>query len=234
MDPNNPQNNQGQPANPPIEQTTTTQSPTAITPPLAPAVNQTQQPVAPSQTIAVAVPGRAWYRFWASVIDSIYVGIGVLLIVILLSFFVPSSSLNIISGIVGFLMYFIYMVYFTANRGRTYGKDAYGLKVVRFQTSQNISYGQAVARELVKYGVLLIPVIGTIFYTINGLIIVFSHDKRGIHDKAANTQVVKVGIVWNIKQQLLFILLPLIILVALIILFVFIQTIKLQQHPTNF
>ncbi len=170
-------------------------------------------------------PGGAWARFWASFIDSLVLTIPTLLLGFVISALVGSPILfrgdllknienNWITGVIYLVLYFIYSVYFTVYRGGTWGKDAYGLTIVKYQTNNYVSLLQSLVRELIKVGVLFIPIIGGLIYFINGLTIVFSSEKRGIHDRLAKTQVLKTHSPWSLKKQLLIFLLILIGIIA--------------------
>jgi uncharacterized RDD family membrane protein YckC len=163
-------------------------------------------------------PAGAWSRFWASMIDGLILAIPIFLILSLIYLILPSllvSFVNknhpygiiyIISPILGLL----YSAYLTVNKGATWGKDAYGLKVVKYKTTENISYGKSFLRDLIKSGFYFIPAFSGLIALINGFTVVFSSEKRGIHDKIAGTQVIKFKNPWSMKKQLL-ILLPLLI-----------------------
>lgn len=168
-------------------------------------------------------PAGAWGRFWATAIDGLYIVL--ISLILYLPFLVISRSpvqgfgqieSDIRFGIIALLIDFIYTVYLTVNHGATFGKDAYGFKVVSFKSADNINYQQAFIRELLKLGTVLIPVVGGLFYFLNGLLIIFSKEKRGYHDLIAKTQVIKIKQPWSIGKQIIFILLPLIIVIGLL------------------
>lgn len=159
-------------------------------------------------------PGGAWSRFWASVIDDLILTIPTFLFAFILSAVlgspipikgnvVDSVTDNTLAGVIFLIFYTLYTVYLTVNKGATWGKDAYGLRVVKYGTTELITYNKAFLREFIKTGILLIPILGVLIYFINGLIIIFSREKRGIHDRVAGTQVVKLTGAWSIHKQLL-------------------------------
>lgn len=113
-----------------------------------------------------------------------------------------STQVNIIIAIISFAITIGYNVYFLVTKGATFGKDIYGLQVVRYGTSERLSYGSAFIREGVKSGIQIIPFIGGILSFINGLVVFFSKEKKGIHDRIANTQVLRVKPYWSIWKQL--------------------------------
>lgn len=163
----------------------------------------------PQQTV---VPGDPFYRIWASVVDGFYIGLVSVTIAIL---FLRSGFAQPILEYSSIIIYFIYVTFLTVIKGATIGKEAYGMTVVSYGTQNRISYGQAIVRELVKSGVAYIPVVGAFLFIVNTCVMVFSKDKRGIHDKIARTQVVKVKPAWSLKKQLLFIVVPFVILMLL-------------------
>ena len=78
------------------------------------------------------------------------------------------------------------------------------LKVVKSDTGQNLTYIQSALREVTKFGLMIIPLLGRLFYLINGLMILFSKQKKGIHDRVANSRVLRVKPAWKMGKQLLF------------------------------
>ncbi|MFC1710488.1 RDD family protein [Patescibacteria group bacterium] len=158
-------------------------------------------------------PGGVWYRYWASIIDALIIGIpsSVITLLFVLITFMGISELSIGTNqvrdvfitILYFILYFSYYIYLTSKNGATIGKDAYGMKVVDIESKRNITFKSSFIRELVKIGPLFIPVIGTLFYFINGLVTLFSSNKRGFHDKSAKTQVLVVKKPWPFGKQIL-------------------------------
>ena len=155
-------------------------------------------------------PGGAWARFWASVIDGMIFGLPAIVIVsiwyLIIGTRISKGSIetNLAYTIIILASYIIYYVYLTSKKGTTIGKDAYGLKVVKYLTNEKISYWRGIVRELTKVGILIIPIIGGLFYFINGIVIIFSKQKRGLHDLAANSQVVRVKSAWPMRKQIAF------------------------------
>jgi uncharacterized RDD family membrane protein YckC len=177
--------------------------------------NSTQPIVQPPQNVFEVKPGGAWARFWACVIDGMVLSVPALIVTIAWILLLETGfykwcltirefdNINI-NIIVLLWCYFVYYIYFTSAKGTTVGKDAYGLKVVKFGTEEKITYGKSAIRELVKIGVVIIPVVGILFYVANGFVIIFSKQKRGLHDRAANSQVLKYKHAWRMRKQLLF------------------------------
>jgi uncharacterized RDD family membrane protein YckC len=79
-----------------------------------------------------------------------------------------------------------YLVFFQAKKGQTLGKKAVGIKVVD-RNGNKPSLGTFAIRELVGKWIL-----DTITLGIGYLIVAFDSKKQGLHDKIANTFVVKV------------------------------------------
>ena len=170
--------------------------------------NLSQPPV--QKTFEVK-PAGAWARFWANFIDSMVLSLPVVIIVFVWSL-ITQSDITLIRSIennnifiiILLLCYFSYYIYLTTARGSTVGKDAYGLKVVKYGTEQNLTYIQSTLRELVKFGLVVIPLLGGLFYLINGLVIIFSKQKRGVHDRVVSSQVLMVKPSWKMGKQILF------------------------------
>ena len=170
-------------------------------------------------------PGGWFRRCCASLIDGLILSIPIALIMLLIYFIlnfvfkVEPNLILIILGLTLIVLELTYSVYLTVNKGATWGKDAYGLKVVKYKTTENITYGKSILRELLKSGFYFIPMISGLFAFVNGLTIVFSHERRGIHDKLAGTQVIKFKRPWSMKKQLL-ILAPLLLIFFLLLFFI--------------
>jgi uncharacterized RDD family membrane protein YckC len=153
--------------------------------------------------------GGAWSRFWAYFIDSVLSGFFIFLFFDYLIFIKGEIiSLDEFSakyywlGLIYIAVFLLYMIYFTFAWGTTIGKDLYGLKVVDYSNHDKLSLTKASLREAFRNLSVLIPVIGGIIYLANGLTIIFSKEKRGIHDRIAKTQVLKTKNAWPILKQL--------------------------------
>ena len=158
-------------------------------------------------------PGSPLDRFKAAVVDNVYVGIfNVMLTIILLQFPIPPVVITVITLVI----YLCYAVYLTVNKGQTFGKAAFGLKVVQYHTDKHITYTHALLREVLKNGAALIPYIGIFYYGVNGLTVIFSKEKRGFHDMAAKSQVLKTSEHWGAGKQFVYIMIPLVILAILV------------------
>jgi uncharacterized RDD family membrane protein YckC len=174
-------------------------------------------------------PGSGWARFWASIIDSFVIGVPIFIFVLIVSLISGSfdykslinSSFYQWSAFLFFV--FPYYVYFTFTKRTTIGKSAYGLQVVGLDGNADLKFEQVVIRELILRVLIFIPMVGELLFLINGLLIVFSKQKRGVHDMIAKTQVVKVGPAWPMKKQIIFFGGYIIILVALRLFYNFLQ-----------
>lgn len=178
------------------------------------------------QNVNTFKPAGAWVRFWAGAIDGLIIGIPAFLIISLIFFLVP----NIISYFPNYLnniwisllfqvLLLIYAIYLNVNKGATWGKDAYGLKVIKYKTDEKISYWQAFLREIIKAGLYIIPIFSGLFSVLNGFFVIFSSEKRGLHDKIAGTQVVKYKNTWSMGKQILIILPLILALIAVAVIF---------------
>ena len=95
-----------------------------------------------------------------------------------------------------------YFVYFDLHGGSTPGKKIYGLKVIDIKSKQNLNFKNAAIREFIARVVGYIPLLGIIFSVINFFVLLSSAEKRGIHDKLSNSQVLVVKKSWSIIKQL--------------------------------
>lgn len=206
--------------NPPADQTLVSNQPpaapsanTLITNPPAQNVQQDFNVQAPMSTIpSTVVPAGIRLRFSAAFFDSLIFNVPIILISVLGALLGADSLLN---GFASIILYIIliaatigYFVYFHTRKGATPGKAIYGLKVIDFNTKNNLSTNKALIREIVARGIAFIPLIGFIFLVINFFVVLSSSEKRGIHDKVADSQVLVTGKSWSLIKQIgLFILL---------------------------
>lgn len=129
-----------------------------------------------------------WIRFVAVMIDSLLVGAVQLVCSFALTFLAGGESDNLmIAGVTstfGLVISTAYYVFFTGYCGQTPGKMALRIKVIRTDGS-DISYGRAFLREAVgKFISALILFIGY-------LMAAFDDQKQGLHDRMADTYVIK-------------------------------------------
>lgn len=79
------------------------------------------------------------------------------------------------------------------TRGQTWGKMAFGIRIVRFDDGSNPGFLRAfLVRYFLNYGVIqAVPLLGPIYGLVDPLFI-FRRDRRCVHDLLAGTVVVKV------------------------------------------
>lgn len=94
------------------------------------------------------------------------------------------SSLAMLVQLFSYAIGAAYYVVFTGHGGQTPGKMAVRVKVIR-RDGQPVSYGRALFRELpCKF-------ISAIILGIGYLMIAFDEQKQGLHDRMADTYVIK-------------------------------------------
>ena len=173
-------------------------APTAETPAVAvapfpaptPATGNQLPAVAPVAVNAALLPKAGfWIRFVALLIDSLLVT----LVQGICGFFLGLAGRGMagqemvlvgVSFLFGSAVSVAYYVFFTGYCGQTPGKMALRIKVIRSDGS-DISYGRAFLREAVgKFISALILFIGY-------LMAAFDSQKQGLHDRMADTYVIK-------------------------------------------
>lgn len=146
--------------------------------------------VAPVAVSAALLPKAGfWIRFVAVLIDSLLVGavqVACSFALTLLAGGGESDNLMVagVTSLFGLAVSTAYYVFFTGYCGQTPGKMALRIKVIRSDGSE-ISYGRAFLREAVgKFISALILFIGY-------LMAAFDAQKQGLHDRMADTYVIK-------------------------------------------
>lgn len=126
--------------------------------------------------------GGFWERFGAALIDGIIIGIGGYVISLILP---PAPGQYI--GVANFLNLIIGWLYFALQESSvqqaTIGKKALGLKVTSVN-GERISFGQATGRHFGKW-------VSTVIIFIGYFMMLWDTKKQTLHDKMANTLVVK-------------------------------------------
>lgn len=131
-----------------------------------------------------------WLRVAAALIDSAAVTLLQFALGVLLSLAVTSvaelddTALEFVVGLFGAAVAIVYYVYFTGYGGQTPGKMVLKIKVIRTDGSA-VGYGRAFLREVV--GKFLSGILLGIGY----LMVAFDRQKQGLHDRIADTYVVK-------------------------------------------
>lgn len=159
-------------------------------PPLAPAGATELPSVAPVAVNPALLPKAGfWIRFVAVLIDSLLVTsvqavFGFALGMIGSGMANQELLVGSVSFMFGSVVSVAYYVFFTGYCGQTPGKMALRIKVIRTDGSE-LSYGRAFLREAVgKFISALILFIGY-------LMAAFDAQKQGLHDRMADTYVVK-------------------------------------------
>lgn len=152
-------------------------------------------------------PARAWGRFWASLIDSLLVGIPAvsvpLLVYALLGLKPTLAQLgtNLWANMWFVFVGFVYHWYYLHTAGATPGKAAYGFEVISLYPRTKVTDRGAAIREGAKILMNRIPLINRVISLVNVFLILFTKEKQTLYDHLARTQVVKVHKPWSIKQQ---------------------------------
>lgn len=152
-------------------------------------------PPAPPLTNAASLPKAGfWMRAVASLLDSLLL----FLVQFVFSLILGLTAGTMLSGVephgeafvglmatlFGVLVGFTYSVFFTGYCGQTPGKMALRIKVIR-TTGEEVSYGRAFVREVP--GKFLSGILLGIGY----LMVAFDRQKQGLHDRIADTYVIK-------------------------------------------
>lgn len=133
-----------------------------------------------------------WMRVVATLIDAFIVFILQFILGSLLAFagvaamsdYTATGGIAIVVQLFGFALSFAYYVFFTGYCGQTPGKMALRIKVV-CRDGSPIGYGRAAFREIpAKF-------ISGLIFGIGYLMVAFDDQKQGLHDRMANTYVIK-------------------------------------------
>jgi uncharacterized RDD family membrane protein YckC len=141
-----------------------------------------------------AQPGTLGIRLGARLIDGLIIGIP---LAIIFNVLIGASVNNGGTGVVIWLLDLIlqpliitaYYAYMESNSGQTFGHKWLGMKTVRYGTGQLLTFNDSFKRNIVLY----IPFIGFIMFIIGAVTINSDPEKRGFHDKLADSQVLKVS-----------------------------------------
>ena len=152
-------------------------------------------PPAPPMTYAESLPKAGfWMRAVASLLDSLLLGLVQFVFSLILGLTAGTmlsgmephgeAFVGLMTTLFGALVGLTYAVFFTGYCGQTPGKMALRIKVIR-TTGEEISYGRAFVREVP--GKFLSGILLGIGY----LMVAFDSQKQGLHDRIANTYVIK-------------------------------------------
>ena len=134
-----------------------------------------------------------WIRFVGYLIDGGIVGIVQMLLGVLLGFILSAmgglsdegqTAISVVSGLLGIAISLGYGVFFIGYCGQTPGKMVVRIKVIRTDGAE-LGYGRAFLREVVG------KFISGILLCIGYLMVAFDSRKQGLHDKIADTYVIK-------------------------------------------
>ncbi len=133
-----------------------------------------------------------WIRVVASLLDSFLLGAVQFALSLLIGLIIGmlgiategDAAVNTVIWLFGASLSISYAVFFTGYCGQTPGKMALRIKVIRTDGSQ-IGYGRAALREVLG------KFISGILLGIGYLMIIFDSQKQGLHDKIADTYVIK-------------------------------------------
>ncbi|MDT8441607.1 MAG: RDD family protein [Desulfuromonadales bacterium] len=133
-----------------------------------------------------------WLRLVAYLLDSFIIGAVQLILTVALTLTIGAlgsldgqgGATSMIVSLFGVVLGLGYAVFFTGYCGQTPGKMALRIKVIHVDGSP-VSYGRAALREIpAKF-------ISGILLGIGYLMIAFDDKKQGLHDRIANTYVIK-------------------------------------------
>lgn len=155
----------------------------------AASIETIQEPAA--LVAAEALPKAGfWMRVVAALLDGILVFLLQLVFGLLLAmagFAASTAGGQEIGGLVtlfGYALSFAYYIVFTGHCGQTPGKMALRIKVIRRDGSE-IGYGRAAFREVPG------KFVSAILLGIGYLMVAFDEQKQGLHDRIADTYVIK-------------------------------------------
>lgn len=150
---------------------------------------------APS-TLTASIRPKAgfWIRFFAYGIDGAIIGAIQILLGLLFDYLVGFSvtlsnegqvAMAVVSGLMSISISFCYGIFFIGYCGQTPGKMLVRVKVIRTDGSA-LSYGQAFLREFLG------KFVSGILLGIGYLMVAFDSQKQGLHDKIADTYVIRI------------------------------------------
>lgn len=141
-----------------------------------------------------AQPGTLGIRLGARLIDGLIIGIPLAIIFnVLISASVNSGGTGVVIWLLDLILQPLiitaYYAYMESNSGQTLGHKWLGMKTVQYGTGQLLTFNDSFKRNIVLY----IPFIGFIMFIIGAVTINSDPEKRGFHDKLADSQVLKVS-----------------------------------------
>lgn len=163
-----------------------------VQPPAAQCVQCGATIVATASSINETTYAGFWVRVLAYIIDSILLISVQSVLSLLISMTIGllgiatdgDPAINTVIWLFGAVLSISYAVFFTGYCGQTPGKMALRLKVIRTDGSP-INYGRAALREVLG------KFISSLLLGIGYLMVAFDSRKQGLHDKIADTYVIK-------------------------------------------
>lgn len=133
-----------------------------------------------------------WIRVVSYLLDSFLLGMVQFVLSFLIGIIIGAMGIatenapatNIVIWLFGITLSFGYAVFFTGYCGQTPAKMALRIKVIRTDGSP-LSYGRAALREILG------KFVSAILLGIGYLMVAFDNNKQGLHDKIADTYVIK-------------------------------------------
>ncbi len=134
-----------------------------------------------------------WIRFVAYSIDSLILGGVQLVLGLILGFSIGimgdltaegEAAMSVVTWLFGAVVSIAYAVFFIGHCGQTPGKMALRIKVI-MTDGRDVTYGKAALREILG------KFVSGILLGIGYLMVAFDSQKQGLHDKIANTYVIK-------------------------------------------
>jgi len=151
------------------------------------------RPLSPREQVAVAPKAGFALRCAAAAIDTVIYLVILLLVICGLSLIISTSggdnpqALTMIGLLAGFVVLafdYLYRVFFIGYCGQTPGKMTTRIKVVRCNGDE-IGFGAAIFREVIG------KFISTLLLMTGYVMVVFDEQHQGLHDKIADTYVIK-------------------------------------------
>jgi Predicted membrane protein/domain len=102
----------------------------------------------------------------------------------------PPSAYTFAMGVAGVLFFIAIHGYLLVSHGQTVGKKLVGIKIVA-AGGEALEKVMLIKRYVLYMGLGLVPVVGS-FLSIINVLFIFSSSKRCLHDRFANTRVVRV------------------------------------------
>ena len=101
-----------------------------------------------------------------------------------------TPGVSILLGLGASFVLAFYSAFFVHRFGGTPGKRICGLRVLRGNVGEPVSFGRALGRYAAKALPRSVPLIGFIYTLVDPLFIVFDDQKRALHDMLCDTRVI--------------------------------------------